>query len=273
MANEKNESGLAGRRQALRELLARMESVAIAFSGGVDSSYLLAEAAGVPGLHVLALTADSPSLPTEDRLQAVALAKRLNVEHRFVRTAEMENPLYIANGPDRCYHCKSALFTELMDVAGREKIRFVLYGANADDQSDYRPGHRAAEECGIRAPLAELGFTKKEIREALRDMGLAVAEKPAAACLSSRIPYGTPISATLLDRVDRAESALRALGFSGCRVRAHGDVARLEVPPDAIEHAAGPIRLKIVEVVRQAGFRYVALDLAGYRTGSLNEVL
>lgn len=264
---------LEEKRQALDALLASMESVVIAFSGGVDSSFLLAAAAGVPGLRVLALTADSPSLPEADREEAVRFARRLGVEMRFVQTSEMESPRYVANGPDRCYHCKNALFDAVFETARAEGFRFVLYGANADDAGDYRPGQQAAKERGVRGPLAELGFTKAEIRESLRQMGLEVADKPAAACLSSRIPYGTPISATALAQVDRAERALTALGLPGCRVRAHGDVARIEVPSASIPRAAGEWREAVVEGVRAAGFRYVALDLVGYRTGSLNEVL
>lgn len=263
----------AARLEQLNRLLRELESVAIGFSGGVDSSFLVAAAVRIPGLRVVAYTAESASLPDGDRADADALARRLGVDHRHIRTGEMENPGYVANAPDRCYHCKSTLFRALALEAAREGLRHVLDGSNAEDASDYRPGRAAARELGVRSPLAEVGLTKKEIRDLSRNWGLSSADKPAAACLSSRIPYGTPISPDALRRVDRAEQALRAMGFGCVRVRAHGDVARIEIAPESLSEAAGSKRVRIVEAVREAGFRYVSLDLVGYRTGSLNEAL
>jgi len=267
------DSGIDARLRKLNERLGSMKSVAIGFSGGVDSSFLLAAAIRVPGLRVVAFTAESPSLPAGDRADAESLARHLKVDHRYMKTAEMENPGYVANEPDRCYHCKSTLFRALFQAAAQEGLQYVLDGSNAEDASDYRPGRAAAAELGVRSPLAEVGFTKKEIRDVSRQWGLPTADKPAAACLSSRVPYGTPISFEVLQNIDRAEHAMRRLGFPCVRVRAHGDVARIEVAPESIPTAAGAMRSHIVEAVREAGFRYISLDLTGYRMGSLNEAL
>jgi uncharacterized protein len=267
------ESPAEERLERLNELLRGLGSAAIGFSGGVDSSFLLAAAVRIPGLRVVAYTAESASLPDGDRADAEALVSRLGVAHRRIRTQEMDNPGYVANAPDRCYHCKGTLFRALKHEAAREGLRHVLDGSNADDAGDYRPGRAAATELGVRSPLAEAGLTKRDIRELSRKWGLPTADKPAAACLSSRIPYGTPISPEALRRIDCAEQALRGLGFACVRVRAHGEVARIEVAPESIADATGPKRLPIVEAVRAAGFRYVSLDLTGYRTGSLNEGL
>lgn len=266
-------SGAEERLARLDGILGGLGSAAIGFSGGVDSSFLLAAAVRIPGLRAVAFTAESESLPDADRADAVALAAKLGAEHRWIRTREMDNPGYVANAPDRCYHCKGTLFRALRREAERAGLRHVLDGSNADDSGDYRPGRAAAAELGVKSPLAEAGLTKDDIRELSRKWGLPTAEKPAAACLASRIPYGTPIAPETLRRIDRAEQALRGLGFACVRVRAHGEVARIEVAPEALADAAGPKRAPIIEAVRAAGFRYVSLDLTGYRTGSMNEVL
>lgn len=267
------DGGSAAKLERLEAILRGLGSAAIGFSGGVDSSFLLAAAVRTPGLRVVAYTAESASLPDGDRADADTLAARLGVPHRRIRTREMDNPGYVANAPDRCYHCKGTLFRALKREADREGLRHVLDGSNADDAGDYRPGRAAAAELGVRSPLAEAGLTKCDIRELSRKWGLPTADKPAAACLSSRIPYGTPISPEVLRRIDHAEQALRGLGFACVRVRVHGEVARIEVAPEFIADAAGPKRAAVVEAVRAAGFRYVSLDLTGYRLGSLNEGL
>jgi uncharacterized protein len=251
-----------------------MRRVVIAFSGGVDSTFLAVVARQVLGDQVLAVTAVSPSLPAAELKSARGLAQRLKLRHRVIRSHEMDNPLFIRNLPDRCYHCKKELFGRLATIARRGGYAHVLDGSNADDCGDYRPGRQAAAEFGVRSPLMDLGVTKAEIRAASRAMGLPTADKPAFACLASRFPYGTKLTAPGLRAVDKAEKRLARLGFAQLRVRAHGDIARIELAPDQIGKALLPrIRQRMVQIAKEAGFRYVALDLQGYRTGSLNEIL
>jgi pyridinium-3,5-biscarboxylic acid mononucleotide sulfurtransferase len=259
---------------ALKDRLRAMESVVVAFSGGTDSAFLMAVAHEVLAGRSLAVTGVSASLPERDREDAARMAGRYGWAHRVIETGEMANPRFTENPPDRCYHCKSDLFGRLRRLADAEGYRWVLDGSNLDDRGDVRPGTRARDEWGVRSPLQEAGFDKAAVRRASRRMGLETADKPAAACLASRFPYGARITPDALKAVERAEAALRDLGFVQVRVRAHGDVARIEVAPADMPRAveAGLSR-RIAEAVRSGGFRYVALDLEGYRTGSMNEAL
>jgi len=255
-------------------LAARPGGVLIAFSGGADSTFLAAMAGQVLGKRMLAVTADSPSLPRAELRQATALARRLNIRHRVIATDEMRNPAFTTNPPDRCYHCKSELFGALRRIARREGLGHIADGSNVDDQGDFRPGSRAAREHGVGHPLQDAGFTKRDIRRASRRLGLPTADKPAAACLASRFPYGSLLTAAALASVEKAESGLHRLGFTHVRVRTHGDMARVELPAKDIARAVRPrMRQAIIRRLRSCGYRYLALDLEGYRTGSLNEAL
>lgn len=257
---------------SLRDWLRAAESVVIGYSGGVDSAFLAAVAASVLGERALAVTSDSDSLPRRHLDRARDIAGQFGIRHRVITTGEMSNPDYTANRPDRCYHCKDELFSRLSEIASKEGFDAVLDGTNVDDQGDYRPGRRAAKERGVRSPLAELGFTKAMIREASRAMGLPTADLPASACLASRIPYGQSVTPDILQRIDRAEASLEELGFTQIRVRAHGDVARIELAPADIPRLLDEhLRADAAARVRACGFRFVTLDLLGYRMGSLNE--
>jgi pyridinium-3,5-biscarboxylic acid mononucleotide sulfurtransferase len=246
--------------------------VLVACSGGVDSVLLAAVAARVLGDRALAATAVSPSLATGELDDARDAARAAGIRHVEVTTNELQDPAYAANAPDRCFHCKDIAYGTFTALAAREGIAVVIDGTNADDRGDFRPGRRAAREHGVRSPLAEAGLGKQEIREWARELGLAVWDKPAAACLSSRVPYGSPVTLEKLTRIDRAEAALKALGFRQCRVRDHDGVARVEVDAAQLAEAIAQ-REPLVAAVRAAGFSYVTLDLEGFRSGSLNEVL
>ena len=246
----------------------------MAFSGGVDSSYLALAARRVLGDAALAVTAESPSYPRSHREMALRIAREFAIPHRFVQTAEMQSEAYRANAPDRCYHCKSELF----DVLGRlrEELDFaaVAYGVNRDDTGDFRPGHRAADERGVLSPFLTADLGKQEIRTLSREAGLPTADLPASACLSSRLPYGTAVTPERLRQVEEGEERLRALGFRQVRLRHHGPLARVEVAPEELPRALDPrSAAAIVAALKPLGFRWVSLDLEGYRTGSLNEVL
>jgi len=258
----------------LEALLADLAPVVVAYSGGVDSAYLACIAARALGPDALAVTADSPSYPERHRQMALETAARFTLRHEFVRTGELDRPEYRANDADRCYHCKHELFSRLTALAGERGFRTVVDGFNADDRGDYRPGRRAAREFGVRSPLDEIGLTKADIRELARRAGLSVWDEPASACLSSRIPYHSEVTDEKLRTVERAETALRELGFRVCRVRHHETLARLEIGRDEMARALDPaVRDAISRSLRALGYRYVTIDLDGYRTGSLNEAL
>jgi uncharacterized protein len=270
----KGRPALDTRLRALKTILEDMGCVVVAFSGGVDSSLLLHVASETLGGSVYAVIASSPTYPGREIRAARALARRLKVRHEVIATNEMENPGFTANPPLRCYYCKRELMTEIRAIADRKGIAVIVDGQNADDVGDYRPGAQAAAELGVRSPLREAGLTKADIRTLSKRFGLPTWNKPALACLASRFPYDTPITAEALLRVERAEDALRKLGFGQLRVRHHDTVARIEVLPDQIIKIARPaVRNRIVAALRRVGYPYVTLDLSGYRTGSMNETL
>ena len=246
----------------------------VAFSGGVDSSYLACAAHRALGENALAVTALSPSYPRAHREAAEAVVAALGLRHRFVETRELESADYRANRPDRCYHCKSELFGVLERVRAELGFRAVAYGINTDDRGDFRPGHRAADERGVLSPFLDISLSKAEIRALSRAAGLPTADLPASACLASRLPYGTEVTPERLEQVERGEEALRALGFRQLRVRHHGPLARVEIDPAELPRALDPeMARRISAALKPLGFRFVALDLDGYRTGALNEVL
>jgi uncharacterized protein len=255
---------------ALREL----QSVIVAYSGGADSAYLAWVAHRALGVKALAITADSASLPDSHKADAEAFAREHGFRHEYIATYEFDNPDYVKNDRDRCFHCKDELFTRLDEVAKERAIAYVIYGVNVDDLGDYRPGQRAAKLHQVKAPLVEAGLTKAEIRELSKRAGLKTWDRPASACLSSRIPYGTPVTIQNVKTVDKGEDAIRALGFRQFRVRFHGDVVRIEIAPEELERAMTlEMSRAFTGIFKKLGFHYVTLDLEGYRQGSLNAVL
>lgn len=263
------------RKQAcLGEILSGMDSILVAYSGGVDSAYLAWAASAARGERVLCVTADSPSYPRRHRDLAVRIAREFGLVHEFVATEEMERPEYRANPANRCYYCKHELFTHLNAMARDRGFEVVVDGNNADDRGDYRPGRQAAREFGVRSPLDEAGLTKDEIRELSREAGLPTADEPASACLSSRIPYLSEVTEPKLRMIEQAEDVMRRLGFRICRVRHHDAVARLEIDRSEMPRALEPdVNEAILRELKAIGYKYVSLDLQGYRTGSLNDVL
>jgi uncharacterized protein len=248
--------------------------VIVAYSGGADSAYLAWAAREALGDRAVAITADSASIPESHKRDAEEFARRHGIRHEYIETREFDNPDYVRNAPDRCFHCKDELFTQLAAEASRRGIAHVVYGVNVDDLGDYRPGQRAAKLHEVKAPLVDAGLTKAEIRELSREAGLATWDRPASACLSSRIPYGTPVTIQNVKTVERGEEEIKALGFRQFRVRFHGDIVRIEIAPDELPRALDPAMARsFTAIFKPLGFHYVTLDLEGYRTGSLNAVL
>ncbi|HSG98831.1 MAG TPA: ATP-dependent sacrificial sulfur transferase LarE [candidate division Zixibacteria bacterium] len=260
----------------LRDFIQQYDSAVVAFSGGLDSALVTwATLSALGAERTLAVTANSASLPADELAQLPRILTELGLpesRHRIINTQELDNPAYTANGPDRCYHCKNELYGQLEALRAREGFAAVFDGCNLSDLGDYRPGRRAAEEFNVVSPLLACELTKETVRAIARAANLiSVADKPAAACLSSRAPHGVEITPEILRQIDHAESALRALGFSGLRVRYHHSVARIELPAEQLDRALqAETRAALVRVTKAAGFRFVTLDLEGYRTGSLN---
>jgi len=267
--------GATSTREArLYAVLADYESILVAYSGGVDSAYLAWAANRARPGQVLCVTADSPSYPRRHRDIAEAIARQFHLPHEFVHTSELDRPEYRANPSNRCYHCKTELYEHLAQLARDRGYGVIVDGSNADDRGDYRPGRQAAREFGVRSPLDEAGLTKPEIRALARDAGLPVWDEPASACLSSRIPYQSEVTEAKLAIIEQAEEAVRSLGFRVFRVRHHDTLARLEIGRDEMARAFEPeINQALVSRLKAIGYKYVSLDLQGYRTGSLNEVL
>ena len=265
-------STLAAKQRRLYELLATCDSAIVAFSGGVDSSYLAWAAARTLGARCLCVTADSPSYPDRHRQLAQRIARDFGLRHEIVHTTELHRPEYRANPVDRCYYCKHELYTTLTGIARDRGIAVIFDGNNADDRGDYRPGRKAAREFGVRSPLDEADLLKAEIRELSRSAGLPTWDEPASACLSSRIPYHSEVTDEKLRMIERAEDVLHDLGFRVCRVRHHDTLARLEIGQDELVRALEPgLRARIVDELRAIGYQHVTIDLQGYRMGSLNE--
>lgn len=265
---------LTEKRNRLESLIREMGSAVVAYSGGVDSALVMAVAHAALGPKALAVTADSDSLPARELEAAKRLARMIGAEHIVIQSREMESEDYRRNPVNRCYYCKSELYARLKTIAGERGFAYIVNGTNVDDLGDYRPGLDAAAEANVRSPLRDAGINKQDVRALARELGLPVAEKPAAACLSSRIPYGEPVTPEKLAMIERAEGFLVSLGFSQVRVRHHGDIARIELPKEDIPgFFRDGIQESVQKRLKEIGFKYVTLDIEGYRTGSLNEVI
>jgi len=265
---------LKQKEQKLFSILEGLGRVLVAYSGGTDSAYLAWAAARVLGENAVAITADSASLPASHKRDAEEFARTWGLRHEYIQTREFENPNYVANNPDRCFHCKDELFRCMEEVGKARQFDHIIYGVNVDDLGDYRPGQNAARIHKVKAPLVEAGLTKAEIRELSRMAGLATWDRPASACLSSRIPYGTPVTPERIKTVEAGEESVRNLGFRQFRVRYHGDLVRLEIAREELPRA---LTMEMMDafsnIFKPLGFHYVTLDVQGYRQGSLNAVL
>jgi pyridinium-3,5-biscarboxylic acid mononucleotide sulfurtransferase len=265
---------LSTKQDRLLVALRDMGRVIVAYSGGTDSAYLAWAAKQALGGNALAITANSASIPASHKRDAEAFVREFGIGHEYVETREFENPDYIKNDANRCFHCKDELFTVLEKVAGERGFSNIVYGVNKDDLGDYRPGQRAAKLHQVKAPLVEADLTKAEIRELSRQAGLPTWDRPAAACLSSRIPYGTPVTIGNIKTVEIGEEEIKALGFRQFRTRFHGELVRIEIAPEELPRALNmDIMSRLTAIFKGLGFKYVTLDLEGYRQGSLNEVL
>lgn len=265
---------LRAKEHVLHGILSDLSSVIVAFSGGADSAYLAYSAASVLGPHALAVTADSASYPDAHRQLALRVAAEFGLQHEVIRTSELEHPQYRANPANRCYFCKQELYSHLKSLKETRGFAAIVDGSNADDRGDYRPGRQAAREHGVRSPLDEANLSKNEIRRLSREAGLPTWDTPASACLSSRIPYGSEVTAEKLRTIERAEMVLRDLGFRVFRVRHHDTLARLEIAKDEMARAFEPsISEVIVRDLRALGYQHITIDLQGYRLGSLNDAL
>ena len=264
-------NNLENKRKHLEKILEDMGNVAVAFSGGVDSALLLAVAARIYHVKLMAVTATSVSYAEHERDDAQRLAQRMGVKHRYLEFDQMSIPEFVANGPERCYYCKKAIFSAIQSYVAEEGFTNVVDGSNADDMKEYRPGSKALAELGIRSPLKEAGLSKEEIRKLSREMGLFTASKPSYSCLATRIQYGETITPDKLARIEQAEEFLTKLGFTHIRVRSYGTLARIEVEPSQITLMSQPnTRNKIIDCFKKLGYSYITLDLAGYRSGSMD---
>ena len=274
MVELSTQSGLERKQDLLAALLREMGQVVVAYSGGTDSAYLAWIAWRELGDRALAVTADSASIPASHKRDAEEFVRKYGIRHEYVETREFDNPDYVKNGPDRCFHCKDELFDVLGRMALERGYSNIVYGVNKDDLGDYRPGQRAAQLHQVKAPLVEAGLTKAEIRELSRQAGLPTWDRPAAACLSSRIPYGTPVTIQNIKTVEVGEEEIKALGFRQFRTRFHGELVRIEVAREELPKALDPsMAARFTSIFKGLGYKYVTLDLEGYRQGSLNEVL